>query len=235
MAAASSSWSWAQIIGAGVCTLAALAVTRKYLRPRKPLPNNGRFCVVVTGSTHGLGLALAQSLLRLSKNNIRVVVNGRQDSDVKSTVDNLRNEFQSLFAQDPECISGFAADICNIKQAEDLAQFAKAQMGCITHWINNAGITQSTRSTLEETDLQELRDVLNVNLFGTINATSAALKVMHPQGFGHVFLMEGSGSRQNATPRSIGYGASKAAFPQVYLFPTPNALLDFIVLSLARF
>eukprot|EP00048_Salpingoeca_helianthica_P016812 m.234370 g.234370 ORF g.234370 m.234370 type:complete len:318 (+) comp19572_c0_seq1:147-1100(+) len=209
-------WSPAQLAIAGLLGFAALRVLKivRAKRARKLLP--ARLCVVVTGSTHGLGLSLVRAFLQLSNNNnIRVVVNGRKAADVDLVVKKLQQEFPALVAADPQVVSGFAADVCNYESVQQLAVFAKSTMGAITHWINNAGVSQSSRQLLVDTPVEELATVLATNTLGTLYGTRAALHIMQEQRFGHIFNMEGNGSRQNSTPMSIAYGFSKGGFRQL--------------------
>lgn len=174
------------------------------------------FCIVITGSSHGLGLALARSFLSASRGNVRVVLNGRTQSDVQAAVAKLREDFSGLVRQDNHCISGCAGDVRNAAHMQALAQHAVTTMGAITHWINNAGITQSQRQALCDVPAEEVEAVIGVNLTGTLLATRAAIQAMREANCrGHVFLMEGMGSRQDASPLSVAYGASKAALPQL--------------------
>ncbi len=203
---------------AGVFALLAYKRLAKAAKKRAMLRNNHR--IVVTGSTHGLGLALIRAFLKLSTHsNIRVVINGRSQEGVAEAVAMLRKEFADLVEQDDKCISGFSGDVSSVEDMNALAANASAAMGSITHWINNAGINQEAASGLLETSAEEIQRVIQVNLLGSILASQAAMRAMESQSSGHIFLMEGNGSRQNPTPMSVAYGASKAALPQVTPLP----------------
>ena len=209
-----SNWMWAAGAVLGLYSVRIAFKTWRLRSLRSTIPS--RFCIVVTGSTHGLGLALIRSFLSLSKGNVRVVLNGRTEADLNAAVEMLRNEFSGLVRKDELCISSFCGDVSHPDDMEALAKFAVSRMGAITHWINNAGISQAERLRLHATPVDEITAVVSTNLIGTLFGTRAALNAMLSQPmWTHIFNMEGTGSRQNPTPQSIAYGASKAALPQV--------------------
>jgi NADP-dependent 3-hydroxy acid dehydrogenase YdfG len=64
---------------------------------------------------------------------------------------------------------------------------AKAHFGSIDVVINNAGT--GLLGAVEELDEQAARDIMDVNLFGTLWITQAALPVMRAQGSGHILQL----------------------------------------------
>ncbi|AUB31580.1 SDR family oxidoreductase [Spiroplasma floricola] len=73
----------------------------------------------------------------------------------------------------------------------DQKQLDKAMKECVNKFdsvdilLNNAGYGQLW--TFEETSDEEIRKCFEVNFFGTLNATRAALPYMRKQGYGHIF------------------------------------------------
>ena len=96
-----------------------------------------------------------------------------------------------------------------------MAKFGKEKFGTIHFWINNAGVREVERVPLMEKDTSLIIKVLETNIMGTLYGCKAALNIMIPQKSGHIFNLEGWGSDGRASPMSIGYGASKAAIPQL--------------------
>ena len=61
---------------------------------------------------------------------------------------------------------------------------------------------------------QQLAEVVQTNLLGSLLATRAACRVMEAQPTGgHVFNMDGAGADGAATPQYVAYGATKAGAP----------------------
>jgi chlorophyll(ide) b reductase len=162
--------------------------------------------VVITGSTQGIGLALVAEFLRYGD---RLVVSSRSQERVEAAVAKLKDEFPE------EHVAGLAADVSVSDDVEALADFALDQLGSLDIWINNAGTTGFENKALAESDPDTLEAVVRTNLLGTLLGCRAALRVMLPQGRGHIFNMDGRGADGTATPEMAAYGATKRAIPQL--------------------
>ena len=90
--------------------------------------------VVITGSTRGIGFALAHSFL---KRGCRVVISGRQQNLADKSVERLGKEFTS------ENVVGFACDVAEFDQMENLWEASVKRFGSVDIWINNAGISNT--------------------------------------------------------------------------------------------
>ena len=162
--------------------------------------------IVITGSTKGIGLALAQEFLRYGD---KVVVSSRSSERVEAAVAQLKEEF-------PEGkIVGLPCDVAVSDDVEALADFAQQQLGTVELWINNAGSTGYEDKKLIDSDPAVLETVVRTNLLGSLLGCRAALRIMLPQGQGHIFNMDGRGADGTATPEMAAYGATKRAIPQL--------------------
>jgi len=157
--------------------------------------------VVITGSTKGIGLGLAEEFL---KRDCSVALSGRNKEKLEQEVKRLGEEF----GQDK--VSGKTCDVTDITQLQALWDFAKQKWGQVDIWINNAGITNLTR-LLWEVDPAEIAPVINTNITGIIYASQVALRGMLKQGSGQIYDMEGFGSGDMTRPGMTIYGTTKRA------------------------
>ncbi len=162
--------------------------------------------VVITGSTKGLGHALAREFLDQGDD---VIVCSRDQTRVNSTISQLREEF-------PERkVHGTTCDVRDPPSVVNLGKFAVDQLGTVDIWVNNAGTKGKDRNPLWKVDPVDLQLVVGTNLLGTYYGCQVAFKIMLAQGHGKVFNMYGLGSNGMASPFAAAYGSTKAALPQL--------------------
>lgn len=151
---------------------------------------------VVTGSTKGIGLAIAQSLV---EEGAKVVISSRHQDDVQDTLESLNPS-----ARDQ--VSGKVCDVREANQVRDLIQHCVEIFGGIDIQVNNAGI--GIFRTVEEMSLQEWRDTLTTNLDGVFYGCHFAIPEMKKNGGGFIINV-GSLAGVNAFPHGAAYNASK--------------------------
>ena len=160
--------------------------------------------VVITGSTRGIGRAIADAC---GAAGARVVVCARREPDVDATI-------RELAAADvPVC--GMVADVSVTEDLESLRDLALSWYGHIDCWVNNAGISLGYRP-LDEIEPAALRSIVDVNLTGTILGCRAILPHFREHG-GVLLNMSGRGYRGDATPYTAAYAATKAAVASLTL------------------
>jgi chlorophyll(ide) b reductase len=160
--------------------------------------------IVITGSTKGLGKALAIEFLKQGDN---VVISSRTKERVDSVVEELQKKFMD------RKIIGFKVDVGNPDEIAALAKYALDQLSSIDIWINNAGSVPKRKTDFIDLSTDDIKSVLNANVYGTIWGTREALRIMVKQGYGHIFNMEGMGSRGRSAPKNSIYGYSKNPIP----------------------
>lgn len=120
--------------------------------------------VFITGSTRGIGLAIAHRFASLGAN---VVLNGRGP---------VSEETLASFAEYGVRVVPISGDISNQEDAQRMVAEAVDQLGSVDILVNNAGITKDGLAMrMSEEDFEA---VLKVNLTGTFNMTQAVLKPM---------------------------------------------------------
>lgn len=149
--------------------------------------------VVITGSTKGLGRAIACGFL---KEQAKVVINARSKEEVRK----ISKEIGTF---------GFAADVTKESDMKRLAGFAVKKFGKIDIWINNAGIFLPY-SWIEKIDSKKAHEVMEVNFFGTFYGSRVALKYMKSKQHGTIINII-STSALAGRPRSSVYSSSKWA------------------------
>jgi len=157
--------------------------------------------IVITGSTRGIGYALARSFL---KRDFRVIISGRKQNLVDVAVDRLQKEFSS------EKIAGFACDVAVFNQVEKLWEKSVKKFGPIDIWINNAGIS-NTQNPPWELLAEEIECVVKTNMLGEMFGTKIAITGFIKQGYGALYNMEGMGAQGKRKVKGLSiYGATKA-------------------------
>lgn len=162
--------------------------------------------IVITGSTKGLGYALAKKFLELGDS---VVISSRSQEHVNKALEKLHFKYSN------SKVLGYVCDVNNLENLTALGEFAKQKLGEIDIWVNNAGTKGPEKGKLMEISADSLKEVIDTNLLGLMLGTKVALKNMMKQGHGKIFSVEGLGSNGMASPNSIAYGATKASLPQL--------------------
>jgi NAD(P)-dependent dehydrogenase (short-subunit alcohol dehydrogenase family) len=150
---------------------------------------------LVSGSTAGIGFAIANALAR---EGARVIVNGRSDERVKSAMERVR-------AQNPNAqLESLAADLGGAAGAEEaLRRYPKVDV-----LVNNLGIFEP-KPFAEISDADWLR-FFEVNVMSGVRLSRAYLPRMKERNWGRiVFISSESGLQIPA--EMVHYGVTKTA------------------------
>ncbi|RKR29887.1 SDR family NAD(P)-dependent oxidoreductase [Arthrobacter oryzae] len=150
---------------------------------------------VVTGSTRGLGLAMAR---QLGRQGATVVVASRSAGDVEAAVEQLRSE--GVAASGRRCDTGELADV------EALRDEALG-LGTLDIWVNNAGASGVFGPTAS-TPADDFTRVVRTNILGTFHGSRVALPVFLGQGHGDLVNVYGHGD-QGPVALQNAYASSK--------------------------
>jgi 3-oxoacyl-[acyl-carrier protein] reductase len=153
---------------------------------------------IVTGSTKGIGRAVAEALVREGMN---VCVSARRDEEVERAVAELNGI-------DRGRVAGAVCDVRDYDEARALVEHAAAEFGGVDVLVNNAGIGHFGR--VEEMSPETFRAVLETNLFGVFYCCREAIPVMRRRGGGYIINIS-SLAGANPHPEMAAYNASKFA------------------------
>ncbi len=160
---------------------------------------NGQ-CVVITGAAGGLGQALVQAFLQAGAKVVAL------DRDAQA-LDALQH---SVFTITPNQTPSLLTAVCDVTQlpsCEAAMAQTTARFGGIDVLINNAGIAH--RSAFADTQVDVLRRVMDVNFFGAVHCTRAAIASLC-QRKGMVIAISSVAGFSPLIGRT-GYAASKHA------------------------
>lgn len=161
---------------------------------------NDRRTAVVTGSTRGIGRAIARELAAAGMN---VVVNSSSERSLPAA-EELAASIAGEFGVEAVAV---AANVADEAEANALIDAAMDAFGRVDVLVNNAGITRdglAARMTDEDFDA-----VVDINLKGTFHCCRAAAKPMMKQRWGRIINMSSVvGVYGNAG--QVNYAASKA-------------------------
>ena len=118
--------------------------------------------VIITGASSGIGKALAFSF---GREGAKIVITGRKETPLMEVSQELTKAGIDNFA----FVSDVRIEADNILMVEKTVE----KYGKIDILINNAGI--SMRSMFADCDLNVIKQVMDINFYGTVYATKYAL------------------------------------------------------------
>ena len=157
--------------------------------------------IVITGSTSGIGLGLADAFLSLG---CSVAVSGRFRANLEKTADYLSHKHR------PDKIFIYPCDVTDYDRVRELWDAAAGRFGRIDIWINNAGIAHP-EIDIGDYSPEQVQEVVATNITGTFYGSAVALRGMREQGFGSIYNMEGLGSSGTIIRGMALYGMTKSA------------------------
>lgn len=150
---------------------------------------------VITGSSRGIGKAIAEKLGKLGAN---VVLNGTTDKVLETA-----KELEAMGIK----VVAVVGDIRNTEAVKTLINTAVDTFGGIDILINNAGITKDKPMAMMSED--DWDSVLDINLKGAFLCTKTAAKLMLKKRYGRIVNIS-SVAGNYGNPGQANYSASKA-------------------------
>lgn len=155
---------------------------------------------LITGSSQGLGKAIAEQFLRDGAN---VILCARGEKDLAATRDELAKKFPAQKVLAKTC------DVADESQVNELVSFTLRELGSLQALVLNAGIYGPMGPT-ESVSLGEWRRAIDINLFGVLLPCRAVIPHFKKAGRGKIVVLSGGGAT-NPLPNISSYAASKAA------------------------
>ncbi|MFC2013444.1 SDR family oxidoreductase [Chloroflexota bacterium] len=157
--------------------------------------------VVITGSTSGIGLGLADAFLA---RDCAVTISGHSQV-------NLDKAYGMLTGKHNE--SRILAHLCEVghyDEVKGLWNAATVKFGRIDIWINNAGAGHAETS-IWDYSRETIDRVVTANVTGALYGLTVASHGMMQQGFGSIYNSEGLGSSGPVIKGLALYAATKSA------------------------
>lgn len=149
---------------------------------------------LITGSSRGIGRALSKAVLQAGH---RLVATARDPA-----------QLSDLVQLHGDSVRAVALDVTDPLAAQTAVQTAVDAFGGLDVLVNNAGY--GNINSVEDTTLDEFRQQIETNLFGTIIMTKAVIPLMRTQRSGHIIQFSSVGGRIGA-PGRAPYSAAKWA------------------------
>jgi len=152
---------------------------------------------LVTGGSRGIGAAIAK---RLAADGASVAITYAKDSSAAAAV------VTAIEGAGGKAVA-IRADAADIEALNGAVEETVATFGRLDVLVNNAGT--AIPKTFEETTLDEMDRILDINVRGTLAATQAALKHMHRGG--RIIMIGSAVGERVAVPGLVAYSATKGA------------------------
>jgi glucose 1-dehydrogenase len=160
--------------------------------------------VVVTGSSRGIGQAVA---LEFAKAGYNLIINSRNAEELSASKEDIMKAANGAVE-----VVTFPGDISQEKVCKDLIDVAEKKFGYLDVLVNNAGINGPEKSTTDISST-EWDEVLDINLKGSFFCSREAIKKMlsqtkKPSG-SYSIINISSVHQTTPMPLAVPYAASK--------------------------
>jgi 3-oxoacyl-[acyl-carrier protein] reductase len=155
---------------------------------------------VVTGSSRGIGQAIAAELARQGA---AVAVHGRNGNTVAQVVSAIRDSGGNA--------AGITGDVTSFDQIEAMRRQVEDSLGPVDVLVANAGASLAPPAPLEDISEAAWRATVDANLLATFLTLKSFLPGMKERGRGSIITMASSAGRKADARAPIPYGAAKAA------------------------
>lgn len=154
---------------------------------------------IITGATSGIGKSTA---IKLAQSSWNLIITGRREDRLKLLEDEIKSKFNV------DCLS-LCFDVRDKKQVINAISELKDEWRNIDLLVNNAGLALGL-STIDNADETDWEVMIDTNVKGLLNVTSAILPLMKHRQNGHIINI-GSIAGVEVYPNGNVYCATKHA------------------------
>ena len=151
---------------------------------------------IVTGSTKGIGLAVAEALVEAGAS---VAISARTAEEVEETVERLQPYAEGK-------VIGIPTDVSDPDACRELVEKTVDELGGLDILVNNAGL--GVFKSIEDMTVDEWRLQIDVNLGGVFYCSKAAIAPLKESDDAWIINI-GSLASRNTFAGGTGYNASK--------------------------
>src|SRR6202048_3284614 len=152
---------------------------------------------LVTGGSRGIGAAIAK---RLAEDGASVAITYAKDASAASAV------VKAIEHNGGKAVA-IQADAADVEAVKSAVEKTVATFGRLDVLVNNAGT--AIPKTFEETTLEEMDRMIDINVRGTLTARQAALK--HMKSGGRIISIGSALGERVQVPGLVAYSATKGA------------------------
>ncbi len=160
---------------------------------------------LITGSSGGIGLALASGLLSAGA---RVVLNGRQSDKLQKAQQDLQAQAAAWGADAAQRVHAHGFDVTDPAQVDAAIGHIEQEIGPIHILVNNAGMT--FRSPLDQFPIEQWHNIMRTNLDSAFLVSRAVARHMIARQSGKIINIC-SVQSELGRPGIAPYAASKGA------------------------
>src|ERR1700749_1235799 len=164
---------------------------------RRFMSNLAKIVALVTGGSRGIGAAIAK---RLAADGASVAITYAKDAGAASAV------VKAIELGGGKAIA-ILADAANVQAIKGAVEKAVATFGRLDVLVNNAGT--AIPKPFEESTLEEMDRVIDINIRGVLATTQAALK--HMKDGGRIIMVGSAVGERAVAPGLVPYAATKGA------------------------
>src|SRR5579872_2830572 len=162
-----------------------------------PMSKLNEKVALVTGGSRGIGAAIAK---RLAEDGASVAITYTKDASAASNV------VKAIEGNGGKAVA-IQADAADVKAVRSAVEKTVATFGRLHVLVNNAGT--AIPKTFEETTLEEMNRVIDINVRGILATTQAALT--HMKSGGRIISIGSAVGERVQVPGLVAYSATKGA------------------------
>jgi 3-oxoacyl-[acyl-carrier protein] reductase len=152
---------------------------------------------LITGGSRGIGAAIAK---RLAADGASVAITYAKDASAASAV------VKAIELGGGKAVA-IQADAADVEAVRGAVEKTVSTFGRLDVLVNNAGT--AIPKTFEETTIEEMNRVIDINVRGTLATTQAALK--HMKSGGRIIMIGSCVGERVQAPGLVAYSATKGA------------------------